>query len=147
MTLFVIACTEKKAPGVHAAALKYSGRQHNTLTSAFMGELFAAGHDLVVLSAEHGILSATQPVADYDRKMDARRCVEMVGSEEQRNRFRAALEGHDDVVVYGARRYRQVVLAWAGAEVDVTELTGADRGCGDHFSALQEYLATLDADA
>lgn len=151
MALFVIACTERKAEGPLAAAFKYDARQHRLLGGAFLAPrgLFEAGHDLVVLSAEHGFLAPTTTVADYDRRMDGSRAAELLGSDDQMAAFHAALDGHDEVVVYGPRLYRDVVRAFADAAgvEDVEELTGADRGCGDHYSALAGYLANLDEDA
>ncbi len=150
MSLFVIACTASKNPGDTAAAFKYRGRQHNAMGAAFLAPdgLFAAGHDLAILSAEHGLLRCTDAVADYDRRMTAERSEALKTDRASFAQFVLMAEGHEEVVVYGPRAYRNVVGAWAELlGVDVVELTGADRGCGDHFSALQDHLAALDEDA
>lgn len=149
MALYVIGCSEGKADGSKAALLKYAPRQHAALREAFLGAFgsdgfFAAGHDLCILSAEFGVLGAAAPVADYNRKMDTKRAAALQADASQAARFAAQAEGHDEVVVYGGALYRGIIRTWAATlGLDVVELVGGNRGCGDHFSALQAHIAAL----
>jgi hypothetical protein len=141
--LLVMACSGAKNSGSRAAAIKYRARQFGATLDAYMhpAGMYAAGHDLVVLSAEFGIVPAYRPIPDYDTKMTAEIADRLIADEAAFEAFAVAAEGHDEVAVFGGKLYRHVVAAWADRlGVDVTEIVGDGRGCGDHFSALKNEL-------
>lgn len=133
--MFIIACSEPKAPGMVKAYQKYRSRQHREVAGAF-DKLWNAGYGLFILSAEFGLVPAQRAVPDYDTKMDKAQATW------HRAQIRAIIDALDpeEVVVYGGKVYREPVVAMAGGR-KVVELVGADRGCGDHFSALQQFIA------
>lgn len=147
---FIIGCSEQKAPGPQAAAFKYAPRQHAAIRAAFMGPcgLWAAGHQLSILSAAFGLVDATTALPDYNVKMTQHGARMLASSAAAREAFLADIAGFDQVVVYGGGLYRSVVRAWLqGSEVELVELVGRDRGCGDHFSALLGYIADMQEDS
>jgi hypothetical protein len=149
--LLVMACSGAKVDGERAAALKYDARQHDAAVEAFYGHggLAQAGHGYAILSAEFGFVAPTQALPDYDRKMDASRARQFEADAGQLAAFAALAEGHDEVAVYGGEQYRRVVREFAQAlGLEVIEVVGLNRGCGDHFSALTvDLFGALDADA
>ena len=135
MALYVVGCSDNKLPGDRVAFDKYAPRQHATMRTEFLGGMWAAGHDLAILSAKFGPLAATDSVPDYDLKMDARIARAMLADAAAFDRFAALVDGQDLVVVYGGRHYRRVVLAWCqrlgvDTNLDAPESRGAHAWCG-----------------
>jgi hypothetical protein len=150
MSLFVMACSAGKHGGLQAAGLKYDSRQHRTLFREFFLNGAFCSHDALILSAEHGFLSLTQTIGDYDLLLDDTRAAEIACSPFQQELVAKALVGHDEVYVYGGERYRAVVrqvLAALGFTGEVIDVVGPNRGCCDHFSALQAVFYGMSADA
>jgi len=145
MALWIISCSEKKVPAEQAAGIKYDSRQHRAILAAFYQERFAAGDELLILSAEFGLVEVYRPLPDYERKMDEARAKELAADPAQQATLDAALAGQDEVFIFGGKVYRDMVKAMLPEDVSVEELVGADRGCGDHFSALVEALKTKEA--
>jgi DNA-binding transcriptional regulator LsrR (DeoR family) len=130
-----------------AACVKYDARQHRTMLDAFWTVRAPCGDDLSILSAEFGLIDAAQPVPDYDRKMDAARARTLATDAAQQAAMARAIDGHDTVAVYGGKTYRDMVratLAAIGADVEVIDVVGANRGNGDHYSALVAILEDED---
>lgn len=146
--LLVLACSGSKRHGDRAALLKYAARQFAAVADAALDPsgLYAAGHDIAILSAEFGLVPAYRPLPDYDTLMTRTIADRLVADEDAFERFVEAVEGHDEVAVYGGALYRRVVRSWAERlGVEVIEIVGEGRGCGDHFSALKTEI--LDAAA
>jgi hypothetical protein len=150
MALWVIACSGKKHEGDRAACVKYDSRAHRLMLDLFWQHRAPCGDDLAILSAEFGLVPATRALPDYDRKMDRRRSRELSASAEQIEAMAEALKGHDEVFVYGGKDYRDCVKALIAAagrdEVEVVEIVGEGRGCGDHFSELSAMFAEGEAE-
>jgi hypothetical protein len=141
--LWIIGCTSKKNDGERAACTKYDARQHRVLLDLFWQYQAPCGDDLAILSAEFGLVPAAKPVRDYDRKMDGKRAAEIAADPAQLAELADLLAGKDEIYLYGGRSYRaciQSMLAALGADVDVIEIVGDNRGCGDHFSELCAML-------
>lgn len=141
--IVIIACSETKVDGPELALDKYVSRQHRTVSAA-VSELYAAGHFVYILSAEYGLLPSFRLLDNYNRKMTAQRAAELM-SQMVEELTEALEDGPTSVVVYGGKIYRDAVkaaaiLANAGP---VVELVGPDRGCGDHFSALQHFVQAI----
>lgn len=137
--VLIIACSGKKAEDQGAACVHYDARQHRLALAEFWEWGAACDLQLCFLSAEFGLLEATENVPQYDRKMDAKRFAELAYNEAMRGRAREIVGDAEEILVYGGKPYRQLILEWFPVET-VTEIVGLDRGCGDHFSALKEYL-------
>lgn len=140
MALVIMACSETKHPGARAACLKYQGRQHTAIREAMVEWGWAVGSDLYILSAKYGLVPSYQPLPDYNHRMTPSRAAALAQDADQIATAEALTAEHDTVYVYGGQDYRAVVEALF-PDSEVVALVGANRGCGDHFSALQEQLA------
>lgn len=150
MALFVMACSAGKHQGLQAAVNKYDSRQHRTLFREFFLNGAFCSHDALILSAEHGFLGMTQMVGDYDLLLDDERAAQIAHSPFQQERLAQALDNHDTVYLYGGRLYRDTVriaLAALGFTGEVVDVVGPDRGCCDHFAALQAVFYGMSAEA
>jgi hypothetical protein len=133
--IIVIGCSEKKEAGSVPAFDKYLARQHDVVRESIQ-DLWAAGHEVFILSAQFGLVPAHKSIPDYDLRLTADRAVELG---KQVRKVLAEVEGdHDEVRVYGSKLYRSVVAA--ATSLPVEGIVGQDRGCGDHFSALKQFL-------
>lgn len=136
--LYIIACSTEKNP---TGFSPYKGRQHAAIEVEFFEARYACGDELAWLSAEHGYFAPSEAKdRAYNRKLDGKRAAELAGCAAQHAKLQYLLEGHDTVVLYGSALYRDTVKSMLPSDIEVVELVGADRGCGDHFSALQRHL-------
>ncbi len=150
MALFVMACSQDKVDGVQPAVLKYKSRQHRALYREFFLGGSLGIHDALILSAKYGYLTVDHLIDNYDLLMNDSRAVELAESPEALRTLARALDGHDLVYVYGGALYRDVVkagLAGLGFTGDVVEVVGPNRGCCDHFAALQDVFHSQSAEA
>lgn len=135
--VLIIACGARKVEtgGQRMRALDlYAGRQFRLAR-----QLERMGWVVLILSAEHGLIQAAQPIATYDRRMDAARAEELAGTALQGSKFGVSVGRHDRCVVYGGALYRGVVAAWAAKRgVTLEPITG--RGIGEHYSKLAELV-------
>lgn len=139
--IFVIACSETKVTGPELAVDKYVSRQHRAVNEA-LTDLYAAGHFVYVLSAEYGLLPSFRLIPDYNRKMTVHRAAELMTQIVEELEEILEDEGARSIVVYGGKEYRDAMKAAAtlvGIDT-VVELIGQNRGCGDHFSELQNFI-------
>jgi len=129
--MLIVACSETKTPGAQRAADKYVSRQHSAVAANWGSVGYYA-----ILSAEFGLVPAQRKLPDYNTKMTP------AIAKTHHKQIKALLAAMpDDVIyVYGGKVYRDAVIAAAPKGAKVVELVGRNRGCGDHFSALQEFL-------
>lgn len=71
--LILMPCGASKAPTARAAMDLYTGPLWQTLRTHGQDVLSRDNTDLWILSAEHGLIDATEQVAPYDRMMDVER--------------------------------------------------------------------------
>jgi hypothetical protein len=130
MKLLIISCCGKKLDRPAAAGELYQNREHN-LVRAHQEELQAAGYQLAVLSAEYGLIAWDQVVEPYDRKM-----TERTAQHYSLRLMSQPWDQYEEVLVYGGKVYRDCIKRVTPA----TEIVGANRGNGDHFSALKGLI-------
>lgn len=150
MALFIMACSAAKHTGVLPAVVKYDSRQHRALYREFFLNGAFCSHDALILSTKYGFLPLMSPVEDYDLLMDDESAAALVASNEARTTIIKALDEQDTVYLYGGRLYRDAVkaiLSAVGFQGEVVDVVGPDRGCCDHFSALQGIFYGMSADA
>jgi hypothetical protein len=150
--LIIMACSAAKLAGAQVPTVKYDTRQHRLLHQEMFIEGMICSHDTMILSAEFGLIPITRPVADYDRKMDAARAKEFSSDDRQLAIIKDAIaeENHETVALYGGALYRNTVKALldrAGFDGEIIEIIGENRGCGDHFAALQDLMSQYSVDA
>jgi hypothetical protein len=138
MALLIVACSQTKACETKAALELYQARQFSLIMDEFAEWGWAAGHQMVILSAEHGLVPATTSIQYYDRKMSPARTRE-IGFDPRQKMTAADLmeEFGDDVYVYGGRLYRETAEMLFG---HIEGIVGENRGNGDHFSALKDLM-------
>ena len=145
MNLLVMACggTKNETTGKVRAIDLYAGRQF-----ALARKLYAAeGWEVVILSAEHGFISADHQIANYDCMLDAARVAEFATDDFQWHILRVWGQGADRIVFYGGAKYAEVWasaieangFAQVGQGKNVEQIVG--RGLGDHFSVLKEIAS------
>jgi len=121
----IISCCPDKLEGMHQAIDIYQGRSYKLVRSETLNNI-----RVFILSAKYGLLKSDTMIENYELKMDEERSLELIN---QGRPFE--LEG--EVYVYGGKNYRNVVNAWFD---NVTELVGPNRGIGDHYSALKQFI-------
>lgn len=96
---------------------------------------------LLVLSAEYGLCNPRWPARTYDRRLDCERLNELLRDDHHEDAVRLLQAMPGQVYVYGGKLYRRLArVLGLSAGVQVRELVGAGRGCGDHFSALKRAV-------
>ena len=80
MRLLLLACSATKRPdvGLLRAIDRYDGRAFRLLRKYVREQPNRVGSlDILILSAEFGLIAADTPIPFYDRRMDARRAIEL----------------------------------------------------------------------
>lgn len=145
-----MACSAAKHKGPMPAGVKYDSRQHRALFREFYLNGAFCSHDMLIMSAKHGFVDAGKVLEDYDLLLDDMRAAVIASEPTQIAKVRRAAWEHDEVYLYGGRLYRDVVrkilgsVGYAGRIIDVV---GPDRGCCDHFSALQGIFYDMSPEA
>jgi hypothetical protein len=150
MALFVMACSAAKHKGPCPAGVKYDSRQHRTLFREFYLNGGYACHDALILSAKYGFVRLEDRITDYDLLMDDLIAEQLVQDRRQLSKLRSAIADHDEVYLYGGLRYRDTVkklLRFMGFTGTVHDVVGPNRGCCDHFAALQAVFYDMSAEA
>lgn len=151
--LIIMACSAAKRAGLLPALDKYDTRQHRALDHELLFEQAICCNEAMILSAEFGLIDFNRSIPDYDRKMDAARAKEFASDDQQLAIIREALSyemTQETVVLYGGKLYRNTIKALldrAGFDGEIIEIIGENRGCGDHFSALQQLFYDHSIDA
>ncbi len=117
----------------------YAGRQFDLAR-----QLYKAGWTVLILSAEHGFISADWKIKNYDRQMDRARAKELAACDFNWHILKCWGQDADEIVFYGGEQYHDVWDAAIDANnfacvsegKDIVRIVG--RGCGDHFSVLKE---------
>lgn len=134
MKLLILSCCGKKLDREVMAGRMYQNREHNLIREHEL-RIQEAGIEIAVLSAEYGLVGWTHLIKPYDRKMTPVRAAHLA--------CRLAAWPNDkdltEVFVQGGKLYRDCIKS-AFDGVPVTELVGANRGNGDHFSALKRWI-------
>jgi len=125
--LFISCCGRKLEHSARAIDL-YKSRQFNLAQ-----QLLELGWEVTIISAKHGFLDADCIIEPYDQRMTANRSQEILLRGLRENI--SATKNY----VFGGELYRRIIR-----ELDpcVTELVGANRGNGDHYSALKQLSET-----
>ncbi len=114
-TLLVQGCSDRKNGGQQPALDLYDGYYYRILKKAKREDVFDPAVDIVILSAEYGLLDCENQIENYDREMTSKRA-----SEFRQQGLPTALadraEEYDRIVVNLGEAYREAI---AGFEDDV----------------------------
>ena len=160
-TLIFMACGSKKLEdGVVPAIEMYTGSYFNTLRS----NLPKTGEkpQVMILSAEHGIISSQEKIAPYDRRLDSEKINDLIGTRrkigdtamamlktfEQMRGQKGGMYGVKNIMLVGGADYQRVMrtiiarLKSEGAIGDVGVMsTSGDMG--DQLKQLKGYIQTV----
>ncbi len=140
MDLLVMACCANKLDQAAPALELYRSRAFNVVRDHQNGRRIRQQPELAVaiLSAKHGLIASDEVIAPYDQKMTAARSTQ-IGLP---HKVPQLLEQASSCAVFGGELYRRILRGWCyQLGIELTELVGAGRGCGDHYRALKLYLA------
>lgn len=139
--LLIVACSKRKRARAAAALELYDGMTYRVLKRRNRAGFLRRATEVLILSAEHGLIAPTEVIAPYDRKMDEARAHELAGGR-PRERARALVRGlpgwpHKEVFCCGGAHYRSVIQAYEAA--GLFGRAGVAYSCG----VLGEQLAQL----
>ncbi len=141
--LLIVACSQRKRsdPGLLPAIERYDGGTFRLLRKARREGHWPVGLDVLVLSANYGLINVSAPIACYEQRMTHTRAGEL------RDRFREVLSSYT-----AQQRYRSVYvdlgqdyLPVIGGLVDLVNspsLTLAQGRIGERLAKLRNWLVT-----
>ncbi len=144
--LLIIACTATKRPDVPLlpAYHRYLGTSFRIMRRWIDDHPGAATLlDVVILSAEFGLIPAIQPIPDYDRRMTIERAEALRGPVCAALQQHCAVRGYAEVFISAGAVYRLALadaLLLFGTTPVLTAPAGA--GIGRQLAALKQWLAT-----
>ena len=141
--VLVIACCGLKDPYPCRAIDLYKSRNFK-LVRAHARPRF----EVLILSAEYGLVAADELLKPYDRVLDRARAAEFKRKTYEYGAKVPRLLSLDssDVYVFGGELYRDVIRTWCDrAGRQCIELIGQNRGMGDHYNALKRLLVGGDS--
>lgn len=111
LPILVLPCSAAKLQGIQPAKDKYKGAGYWGLARPALAAGNREACHLFVISAEFGLLAATDLVPDYDRKMTTRRVTELLNIPAQADRMANLLDTSDGpIYVACPALYRQFFL-------------------------------------
>lgn len=137
--LLVMSCSQCKRAGPARAVDLYDGPAYKVLRKS------RAELPVVVLSAEHGLVAASDVLAYYDRKMDEPRAREFCTDKRAKKAaklVRRVAGKPDEIFCYGGALYRMVVRHYAscGAFGSRPRITYSEGKIGEQLHQLKEFL-------
>ncbi len=141
--LVMMACSGSKLSREAPAIDLYQGVMFQTLRTHRCPE---DDLDVVIVSAEHGLLADNDVVEPYDRQMDDARAAELIAAGFPED-FYFEGEPYDAVMLAGGEAYRKVMRSYVEAmkefgaiapDAIIEETTG---GIGDQRAQLGSFLA------
>jgi cytoplasmic iron level regulating protein YaaA (DUF328/UPF0246 family) len=117
-------CSDRKHDGPDAAFDLYDGYYYRILKKAKREDAFDSSIDVVILSAEYGLLDADERIESYDREMSSERASEFQSAGLPGDLADRAKE-YDCVVVNLGAPYREAIDGFADdVAASVTYLSG-----------------------
>jgi hypothetical protein len=131
---------------------RYDGPAYRVLRAAHFPSLVGPSCRVVILSAEHGLISAWRLTDPYDRAMDEARARELTACPENELRRRLFLPYESrhrsfehfpssEVFVWGGKLYRSIVLEWEARGI----FEGVPGGVSYSSGGIGTQLAQLKA--
>lgn len=139
-TLLVQACSKSKnhPPASTSALDLYTGYFFSIIKKAMREGEFDSSIDVCILSAEHGLIDATDDIEWYDRKMDRDRARDLAPQVRKSLQNRAAGD-YDRIVVNVGEMYRRA-LDGIESEIDTQVHYIEGKGIGEKGHALKRVV-------
>lgn len=142
--LLLLGCSQTKrhTSGLIPAIERYDGVNYRVLAKARREGRIPTALDVLILSAEHGLIPAGKPIADYERRMTGSR------ADALRSNVSALLEqilsrtSYREVFVNMGMTYRRALDEGIVRE-HAPILRIASGGIGMKMSAMRQWLATV----
>lgn len=116
--VLILPCSASKVAGPQQAILKYTGSSvWKMLRSRPDWPRIQRDCEIVVVSAEYGVLFSDDVVLDYDRKLDAARVAVLSTSPQQSARAASAVTDRPAIYVALPRLYRELFERLAGSSL------------------------------
>jgi hypothetical protein len=143
MRLLILACsaTKRHDPGLLPAVERYDGPSYRTLRRFLADHSARCGSlDLLILSAEFGLIGGATLVPDYDRRMDAARALELRASVTKVLRGLLDHQRYDATFVSLGRDYAPALVITDDVRSCLGSLTVASGGIGTRLGQLRRWL-------
>lgn len=143
--LLIQGCSDKKQDGEMAAFELYDGCFYQILKKAKREDAFRSSIDIVILSAEYGLLDPTEVIEWYDRKMTADRAATF-REQGLPDEVAAVIEGggYDRVIVNLGETYSAAIRGFeSNVSASVFRLSGR---LGERSPVLKRIVRTDEAD-
>ncbi|MGI8549323.1 MAG: DUF6884 domain-containing protein [Dehalococcoidia bacterium] len=139
--LLLMACSQRKRPDSNLlpAIERYDGPAFRVLRR-YLRSVPVQSPEVYILSAEFGLIPASQPIPYYDRRMTAERAREVRDSVRDRLRGILAEGCYEALYINAGKEYQQAlgdIAAPAGTE---TRIIAAEGSQGKRLSALHNWL-------
>ena len=143
-SLLIISCSGAKdrTLGKLPAVMRYKGPFYPTLHKAMRENRFPKSLDILIISAEHGLLKSDAPIKYYDREMDDVRARELRPSVQ--GKLRMFLCGKDyDQLFNGLWKDYQAVLEGFDLEKHFNTVVPVETNRGKKMSQLKAWIIDL----
>jgi hypothetical protein len=143
MRLLILACsaTKRHDPGLLPAVHRYDGPSYRTLRR------FLADHparwcalDILILSAEFGLIRGDNPIPNYDRRIDEVRALELRASVTKVLRGLLDRQRYDATFVSLGRDYAPALVITDDVRSRLGNLTVASGGIGTRLGQFRRWL-------
>lgn len=142
--LLVIGCSQRKVKTSEplAAVELYDGPTYRCLRKMCRGERNLENVDVLIISAKYGLLTAHQPIYDYDQHMTLHRSDELRPDIQDRLKHVISSKegGYDEVFVNLGKTYMKTLEGFDWGEVSILEASG---GIGQKTSQMKAWLEKL----
>ena len=142
--LLLIGCSQRKVKTSEplAAAELYDGPTYRCLRKMYRGGRNLENVDVLIISAKHGLLTAQQPIYDYDQHMTLHRSDELRPDIQDRLKHVISSKegGYDEVYINLGKNYRRTLEGFDWGEVSILEASG---GIGQKTSQMKAWLEKL----
>ena len=110
-SLLIISCSDSKdgAPGLLPAYKRYKGQYYITLCKACREGYFPENLDILIISAEYGLLRWDEPIKCYNQKMCSERANELRPSIEKKLKAFLNEKDYDQLFIALSQVYRSTL--------------------------------------
>lgn len=143
MRLLILACsaTKRHDIGLMPALDRYDGPSYRTLRRAFADHPAQRdAPEVLILSAEFGLITGATPIPDYDRQMDATRAAELRAPVGEALATYLADRRYDAALINLGRDYAPALAITDRVRLQLGVLTIASGGIGTRLGQLRRWL-------
>ncbi len=137
--LLIISCSSKKKKDTRLlpALERYDGYFFRIIKRMMRKNEFPSSVDILILSAEYGLISPNTPIKYYDRKMDKRRALEL--RPKVMKKLKEIIKDYDEIFICLGKDYLTCIK---GIE-KIANVKYARGGIGKKGRKLKEWLKSI----